>query len=102
MAERDLVYEIFRVYGSRPDLKLWRSQSIVAFDTNGRKITALPKGFPDISGIRDDGRAIFIEVKSPTGKLSAEQERIGAILLKFKALYCVARCLEDVEKLLIR
>lgn len=37
--------------------------------------TGLPKGFSDLFGFRkSDGKAIFIEVKTPTGRVSPEQE----------------------------
>ena len=36
--------------------------------------TGVPKGFSDLFGFRkSDGKAVFIEVKTPTGKPSQEQ-----------------------------
>lgn len=38
-----------------------------------RRVAGLPKGFPDLLYFGDDGRAAFIEVKAPGGKVRPEQ-----------------------------
>jgi len=62
--------------------------------------TGLPKGFPDLFGFRkSDGKAIFIEVKKPDGKLTKAQECAGAVFSAFPVLYGVCRSAEDAVKL---
>ena len=59
------------------------------------------KGIPDIIGVIPDlGQALFIEIKTPTGKVSDDQ---AAFLERYKAagaLAFVARSVEDVIKTL--
>ena len=44
--------------------------------TDGRYFsTGLPAGFSDLFGFRkSDGKAVFIEVKTPSGRVTAQQE----------------------------
>jgi hypothetical protein len=53
------------------------------------------KGLPDICGVHRDGRAIFIEVKTKTGELSAEQTYFIERATQRKAIVIVARSLEE-------
>lgn len=54
-------------------------------------------GWPDISGvIPRTGRAFFIETKSATGRLRAEQKRVIAHLRAAGALVIVARSMDEV------
>lgn len=65
------------------DIRIAVSEKCVIFRMNvgcgttydGRHFsTGVPKGFSDLFGVRkSDGRAVFIEVKKPTGKPSEEQ-----------------------------
>ena len=56
------------------------------------------RGFPDLTAIRD-GRTIYIECKTATGRLSAHQEAFRDAIEAHGAEYIVARCLEDVVDL---
>ena len=82
--------------GSRPDVRLWRSQPIAAHDKNGRIIRALPKGFPDLSGILRGGRMLAVECKAPGKKRTPEQENWGRMLTEWGACYVLAYSLADV------
>lgn len=63
--------------------------------------TGLPKGFPDLFGFRkSDGKAVFIEVKRPDGRLSQEQEYAGALFSKFPVIYGVCHSVEDAVELI--
>jgi hypothetical protein len=55
-------------------------------------------GLPDIAGILDDGRPLFVEVKTETGKLSEDQAKFLFEAHKRKALCCVARSLNQFEE----
>lgn len=58
--------------------------------------TGLPKGYSDLSGVRrSDGRAVFIEVKTPTGRASREQLNFIEQMKKCHALAGIARSVED-------
>ncbi|NTW04548.1 MAG: VRR-NUC domain-containing protein [Peptococcaceae bacterium] len=62
--------------------------------------TGLPVGFSDLFGINNLGRAIFIEVKSKSGKLSPEQENFLRMMTASGAYAGVAKCPEDAVKII--
>ncbi len=102
MSESHVVSAILLQIGSRPDVRLWRSQPLVAHDRAGRKIRALPKGHPDLTGLlRLPGgwcAPLFVEAKSDDGRLSPEQRQWKAILESWGACYVTARSVADVER----
>ena len=56
--------------------------------------TGVPKGFPDLFGFRrTDGKAIFLEVKTPKGKLRLSKQNV---------IYGVARSLEEAREIILR
>ena len=62
---------------------------------------ALPTGWPDLTGVlAPSGRLVLIETKTPTGRVSAAQSALHAVLSRFGALVIVARSVEDVAKAL--
>lgn len=64
--------------------------------------TGVPKGFPDLFGFRrKDGKAIFLEVKTPKGKLRKEQEVFKKALSKQNVIYGVARSLEEAREIIL-
>lgn len=67
--------------------------------------TGLPKGFADLFGwtVRD-GVAVFtaVECKSPTGRLTDDQERFLAAVLAAGGIAGVARSPEDALRLIVR
>lgn len=66
-----------------------------------RYITSgVPKGFADLFGFRkSDGRAVFIEVKTPNGKPSAEQVKFLETMRNNGAVAGVCRSVEEAIKL---
>lgn len=63
--------------------------------------TGVPKGFSDLFGFRkSDGRAVFIEVKAPKGKPSAEQLKFIETMRKNGAIAGVCRSTGDAVKLI--
>ncbi len=100
-AHSRLVAEILLRFGSRPDLRLWRSQPLAARTPSGRVIRALPVGFPDISGVlAPSGRAVFIEVKTGDAHQNPAQARLCAALRRFGALVVLAQSCDDVSRTL--
>ena len=64
--------------------------------------TGLPKGFSDLFGFRQsDGRAVFIEVKAPSGRVRAEQVKFIEKMREYGALAGVARSVEDARNIIL-
>lgn len=77
--------------------------NVGAFRTaDGRFITSgVPKGFPDLFGFRkSDGKAVFIEVKTPTGRPSAEQKKFLESMQKYGVIAGICRSKEDAINLI--
>lgn len=63
--------------------------------------TGLPVGFPDLFGFRkSDGRAVFIEVKTVSGRASQAQMHFLETVRKYGAIAGIARSVEDAIKLI--
>ena len=63
--------------------------------------TGVPKGFPDLFGFRkSDGKAVFIEVKTPKGRPSAEQKKFLEIMQKYGAISGICRSKEEAINLI--
>ena len=64
--------------------------------------TGLPKGFSDLFGFRkSDGRAVFIEVKTPTGRIRPEQLNFINKMRLYGALAGVARNVQDARTIIL-
>ena len=57
------------------------------------------KGFPDLTAMKN-GRTVYIEVKTETGKQSEHQKQFEKICKAHGCTYIVARSLKDVQDLL--
>lgn len=65
--------------------------------------TGLPKGFSDLFGFRkEDGRAVFIEVKTETGRASPEQINFIRKMQLYGALAGIARSVEDARNIILQ
>lgn len=63
---------------------------------NLRKVEGLPTGFSDLLGVRkSDGKAVFIEVKTPKGKPSKEQINFINQMKKHGAIAEICRSVEE-------
>ena len=104
MTVSQLVSQILLTIGSRPDVRLWRSQPLVAQDRSGRIIRALPKGHPDLTGLlrrtctcgRPYTAPLYVEAKSETGSLRPEQRQWRGLLDRWGVPYACARSVHDV------
>lgn len=64
--------------------------------------TGVPKGFSDLFGFRlSDGRAVFIEVKTPRGKPNKDQLKFLEAMRKYGALAGIARSIEEARKIIL-
>lgn len=59
-----------------------------------------PKGMPDICGFLTDGRALYIECKTRTGRVSPEQQEFHDRAKKHGAVAIIARSVADVWQVL--
>lgn len=63
--------------------------------------TGVPKGFSDLFGFRkSDGKAIFIEVKTPKGRPSAEQVKFLETMRKYGVISGICRSAEEAINLI--
>ncbi|MDE6832800.1 MAG: VRR-NUC domain-containing protein [Ruminococcus sp.] len=63
--------------------------------------TGLPKGFSDLFGFRkSDGKAVFIEVKTPTGRPTKKQLTFLDTMNKNGAIAGICRSAEDALNLI--
>ena len=64
--------------------------------------TGVPKGFSDLFGVRlSDGKAVFIEVKTETGRASPEQINFIQKMQLYGALAGIARSVEDARNIIL-
>lgn len=82
--------------------QLFRMNVGAAYTLNGNYFkTGVPKGFSDLFGFRkSDGKAVFIEVKTKSGRLSREQENFIKSMKKNGAIAGVCRSAEDALRLI--
>jgi penicillin-binding protein-related factor A (putative recombinase) len=86
------------------NLFFWKNDSVGVYDVKKgvyRRKTSIHRkvGVADIIGVVN-GRAVFIEVKSPKGKLSPGQIQFLEEAKQNGAITIVARSIEDVEHVL--
>jgi hypothetical protein len=99
--EKLLQNEILRRFGTQTDLRIWRQNTGVA--RMGKRVVRFGvPGQADLTGILSDGRRLEIEVKSPTGRQTLDQQRYQQMIERFGGLYVLARSVEDVEEMLAR
>ncbi len=65
--------------------------------------TGVPPGFSDLFGVRrSDGRAVFIEVKKPGGRVSSKQQHFIQEMKKNGAIAGICRSAEEAVALVRR
>lgn len=88
-------------FGQRPDMRIWRQNTGAAKRKNGPLIRFGIPGMADISGIRNDGKRIEIECKSPTAPdKKKNQHNWREMIRAMNGIYIVARSVEDVRRVL--
>lgn len=97
MSEKKIQNEILRTYGTRADMLLIRMNAGVAqYADPKRFVRFAPKGYPDIQGILQGGKTIYIECKSKTGRQTPEQAAFQRTVEALGAIYVLARSVSDV------
>lgn len=101
MTEHDIQNEI-RV-GTADIALLFRANVGKGRTYDGRHFdTGLPKGFSDLFGFRySDGRIVFIEVKTESGRASPEQINFIQRMQIYGAIAGIARSVEDARRIIM-
>lgn len=64
--------------------------------------TGLPPGFSDLFGFRkSDGRIVFIEVKTKTGRVRPEQQKFIDKMREYGAIAGIARSVDDARRIIL-
>lgn len=80
---------------------VFRANVGLFYTRDGRPVsTGLPPGFSDLFGFTPQGRAFFLEIKSPAGRLRPEQAAFLDAMKKRGALAGVARNVQDAKNIL--
>lgn len=81
---------------------LFRANVGMLFTADGRPIrTGLPKGFSDLFGHRrSDGRAVYLEVKTPRGRIRPEQQMFIENIKKTGAIAGIVRSVEEARRVI--
>lgn len=98
LCEADIQQAILIEFGSRPGLRIWRSNAGAARTRTGALVRFGVPGQADLSGIiAPHGRRLEIEVKSATGRQSDQQRKFQEMIESMGGIYILARSLEDVR-----
>jgi len=97
MSEKHLQNAILRAFGTLPGLRLWRANVGVA-RMGHRWVRFGIRGQADLTGIVPDGRRLEIEVKTSTGRQTAEQRSFQNMIERFHGIYILARSVDDVRR----
>lgn len=81
---------------------LFRMNVGTGYTQDGRYFsTGVPKGFSDLFGFRkSDGRAVFIEVKTPNGSVAVQQKAFLSAMQNAGAIAGICRSAEEAENLI--
>lgn len=94
MKESEIQKQIITTLNQGP-YKVWRANAGTV-RVGGRTIKLLPKGFPDVFGVRlKDGKFIGIEIKKPKGRTSEEQLAFQSWASDHNVIYGIAYSVED-------
>ena len=101
MSEAGLMREIM-IALSADGHAVFRANVGLFFTRDGRPIrTGLPPGFSDLFGFRaSDARAFFLEVKTPRGSVTRQQEAFLEAMRRRGARAGVVRSVDDARQLL--
>ena len=96
MKENEIQNLIRVAVGQLPDVTIWRNESGVA-EHMGRYVRyGLQKGSADIIGILSPGgRFLALEVKTPRGRTSKEQDLFLKLVRRRGGFACVVRSVDE-------
>ena len=94
-----LISDKIRLELAKKGCKVFRSQVGLFYTMYGEKIHVGVKGESDIRGHRPDGKAFYIEAKTPVGKASKEQLKFIPAMQQSGALAGFANSVEQALKI---
>lgn len=101
-SESEIMHEIRLRIGGRKDCRLWRNHVWSGEDKFGRfHKTGKPKGSSDLDGwivIRGVPVPLYVEVKTPTGRLSKDQAEWLDFVNEWGGIAFVATSAENAEQ----
>lgn len=93
------VSDSIRLELAKRGCKIFRSQVGLFYTQYGELIHIGIVGESDLHGHRPDGKAFYIESKTPIGKAREEQKKFITAMQNSGALAGFARCVEDAIKI---
>ena len=102
--EKQIENEILEYLSHRDDVVCWKNENVGIYDPAKRIYRKpwskfKPKGISDIIGfVCGSGKAIFIEVKAPKGRLTQDQEDFLRNANEAGCISFLARSIEHVEQ----
>lgn len=94
---------ILLAWGAHPRVRLWRAnagQAWVPTKDGARPVQMNVPGCADLIGIGPGGLFLAIETKGAGDRMRESQENFRAMVERLGGLYIVARCVEDVDRVL--
>lgn len=100
MTEAQIQDAVRLALGQREDVLVFRNNVGVAEHWNGRSVDVvrygLAPGSADLVGLAGpQGRFFALEVKTPTGRATADQEKWLALVRRFGGFACVVRSVDE-------
>lgn len=101
--ESQLMDAIFLALGSTGEILLHRNNCGMAWMRNGSpvKFGVGNPGGSDLVGVHR-GRAVYVEIKTPTGRQSVEQKRFQQCVERHGGIYIILRSVDDALAWLAR
>lgn len=97
--EETIIQNKIRVALCKEGCKVFRHTVGNFYTKYGQEISIGTVGHSDLYGVRPDGKAIFLEIKTPIGKASDEQKDFVKAMKKSHAYAGFARSVEDALKI---
>ncbi len=94
---------ILLAWGAHQQVRLWRAnagQAWVPTASGARPVQMNVPGCADLIGIGPGGKFLGIETKSATDAMRESQKNFRAMVERLGGIYIVARCVEDVDRVL--
>jgi hypothetical protein len=90
--EREIKHAIRVALGRLPDVALWNNAvAVVTLDSGRTMPVGLGKGSSDLIGIGPGGRFLALEVKTATGRVTADQRRFIELVRKLGGISAAVR-----------
>lgn len=91
-----------RIALSQEGCIVFRANVGLFYTPDGRRVHIGEKGHSDLYGHRPkDGKAFYIETKTPIGKLSVDQKRFIKAMIDSGAIAGVARNIQDAKTIVL-